>query len=55
MNRSNHSPSLMASNFTALSPTDLKFLALKDLNLVLIVSKVQEAGSILKVGFALSK
>ena len=29
---SNHSQSLMASNFAALLPTDLKFSALKDLN-----------------------
>ena len=52
---SNHSQSLMASNFAALSPTDPKFSALKDLNPFSTVSKVQEAGSILKVGFALSK
>ena len=51
---SNHSQSLMASNFAALSPADTKFLALKDLNPFSTVSKVQEAGSILKVGFALS-
>jgi len=45
----------MASNFAALSPTDPKFSALKDLNSFSIVSKLQEAGSILKVDFALSK
>ena len=52
---SNHSQSLMASNFAALSSTDPKFLALKDLNPFSAVFKVQEAGSILKVAFALSK
>ena len=51
----NHSQSLMASNFAALSPTDPKFSALKNLNPFSTVFKVQEAGSILKVGFALSK
>ena len=45
----------MASNFAALSPTDPKFSALKDLNPFSTVSKAQEAGSILKVVFALSK
>ena len=45
----------MASNFAALSPTDPKLSALKDLNPFSTVSKVQEAGRILKVGFALSK
>ena len=48
-------PTLTDSNFAALSPTDPKFSALKDLITFLTVSKVQEAGSILKVGFALSK
>ena len=52
---SNHSQSLMASNFAALLPTDLKFSALKDLILFKTVSKVQEASSILRVGFTLSK
>ena len=47
-------PNLTASNFKALSPTGPKFLALKDLNLFKIVSKFQEASSILRVGFALS-
>ena len=47
-------PTLPASNFVALSSTDPKFSALKDLNTFSTVSKVQEAGSILKVGFALS-
>ena len=51
----NHSQSLMAGNFAALWPTDSKFSALKDLNLFQTVSKVQEASSILRVGFALSK
>ena len=53
--RSNHFQSLTASNFEALWPIDLKFLAFKDLFSFSIVSKVQEAGSILKVVFALSK
>ena len=44
-----HSQSLMASNFAALSPTDPKFSALKDLNPFSTLSKGQEAGSILKV------
>ena len=52
---SNHSQSLMAGNFAALWPTDLKFSALKDLIPFSIVSKVQDASSILKVVFALSK
>ena len=49
--RSNHSLSLMAGNFAALWPTDSKFLATKDLNLL----KNQVASSILKVVFAFSK
>ena len=53
--RSNHFQSLTASNFEALWPIDLKFSAFKDLFPFSIVSKVQEAGSILKVVFALSK
>ena len=52
---SNHSQSLMAGNFAALWPTDPKFSALKDLNPFKTVSKVQEASSILRVVFALSK
>ena len=52
---SNHSQSLMASNFAALSPTDSKFSALKDLNSSLTVSKVEEASRILRLGFTLSK
>ena len=51
----NHSQSLMASNFAALWSTEPKFSALKDLNLLKTVSKFQEASSILKVGFTLSK
>ena len=47
--------SLTASNFEALWPIDFKFSAFKDLFPFSIVSKVQEAGSILKVVFALSK
>ena len=52
---SNHFQSLTASNFKALWPTDLKFSAFKDLFPFSIVSKAQEAGSILRVNFALSK
>ena len=52
---SNHSQSLIAGNFAALLPTDPKFSAMKDLNPLKIVSKVQEASIILRVGFALSK
>ena len=48
-------PILTASNFAALWSRDLKFSAFKDLNFFSIVLKVQEAGSILRVGFALSK
>ena len=44
----------MASNFAALSPKDTKFSVLKDLNPFSTVSKVEEAGSSLKAGFALS-
>ena len=51
----NHSQSLMAGNFAALWPTDPKFSAIKDLNPFQTVSKVQEASSILRVAFALSK
>ena len=53
--RSNHSESLMANNFAAHWPTDPKFLALKDLNLLKKHTKNQEASSILRVVFALSK
>ena len=52
---SNHSPSLMAGKFAALWPTDPKFLALKDLNLLKKHTKNQEASSILRVVFGLSK
>ena len=52
---SNHSQSLMASNFTTLWSTDSKFLALKNLNPLKTVLKFQEASSVLKMGFALSK
>ena len=48
-------PTLTASNFAALWPTNPKFSALKNLNPFSTVFKVQEAGSILKVGFAFSK
>ena len=53
--RSNHSQSLMASNFATLWPTDSKFLALKNLNPLKTVLKFQEDSSVLKMGFALSK
>ena len=48
-------PTLTASNFAALWPTDPKFLAIKDLNLFKKCIKNQEASSILKVVFAFSK
>ena len=48
-------PTLTASNFAALWPTDSKFSAIKDLNFLKRYTKNQEAGSILKVDFALSK
>ena len=48
-------PTLTASNFEALCSTNPKFSAFKDLTLFETVSKFQEASSILKVGFALSK
>ena len=47
-------PTLMAGNFAAL-PTDPKFLSLKDLNLLKKHTKNQEASSILRVCFSLSK
>ena len=47
-------PNLMASNFAALSSTDPKFLALKDLLFFSQHIEFQDAGSILKVVFALS-
>ena len=52
---SNHSQSLMVANFTALSPKDPKFLAVKDLNPFSTVYKVQEDSRILRMGFDLSK
>ena len=48
-------PTLTASNFAALWPTDPKFSAIKHLNLLKKHIKNQEASSILKVVFALSK
>ena len=48
-------PTLTASNFAALWPTDSKFSTIKDLNLFKRYTKNQKAGSILKVDFALSK
>ena len=52
---SNHSQTLTASNFEAIWLTDFKFIAMKDLNLLKEDTKNKEAGSILKVFFALSK
>ena len=52
---SNHSQSLMAGDFAALWPTDSKFLATKDLNLLKKHTKNQMASSVLEVVFALSK
>ena len=46
---------LTVSNFAALWPNNSKFLAKKDLNLLKRYTKNQEASSILKVDFALSK
>ena len=48
-------PTLTASNFAALWPKDLKFSAFKDLNPFSKCVKFQEATSILRLGFALSK
>ena len=48
-------PTLTASNFAALWPIELKFSALKDLLFFSQCIEFQGAGSILKVGFALSK
>ena len=48
-------PTLMTDIFAALWHTDLKFLSLKDLNLLKKHTKNQEASSILRVVFALSK
>ena len=44
--------SLMAGKFAALWSLDPKFSALKDLNPFKTMYKIQEASSILKVGFA---
>ena len=48
-------PTLIVSNFEALQSTDPKFLSFKDLNLLKKHIKNQEASSILRVVFALSK
>ena len=53
--RSNHSESLMAGNFADHWPTDPKFSAFKHLNLLKKHTKNQEASSILRVVFTLSK
>ena len=45
----------MAGNFTALQPREFKFLATKDQNLFKKYTKNQEASSILRVVFAISK
>ena len=47
-------PTLTASNFNALWPTDPIFTVKKDLNLFKKCTKYQEAGSILNVNFSLS-
>ena len=52
---SNHSKNLTASNFEAFRPTDFISTAIKDLNLLKKHIKNQEAGSIFKVFFALSR
>ena len=48
-------PTLTTGNFEAIWPKDLKISAIKDLNRLKKCAKYQEASSILKVGFALSK
>ena len=48
-------PNLTASNFNALWPTEPNFLALKDLYLFYVVSKVQETSMIIRMGFSISK
>ena len=48
-------PTLTASNFAALSSTDLKFLELKVLKRLSKYVKFQDPSSILRVGFAWSK
>ena len=48
------SPTLTASNFAALWPTDRKFSASKDLNIFWKCLKFQDAGSILIINFAQS-
>ena len=48
-------PTLTAGNFEALSPTDPKFLALKDLNLFKKhIPKIKRLATIIGLGFALS-
>ena len=49
---SNRFQNLMAGNFAAFQPTDLKFSALKDLHFYKTVSKLQEASSILRASFS---
>ena len=48
-------PTLTTGIFEAIWPKDLKMLAIKDLNRFKKYVKYQEASSILKVDFALSK
>ena len=48
-------PTLNTGNFRAIWPKDFKISAIKDLNRLKKYVKYQEASSILKVGFALSK
>ena len=48
-------PNLKTGNFEAILPKDLKFSAIKDLSHLKKCAKYQEASSILRVCFALSK
>ena len=48
-------PTLIASNFTALSSTNPIFTALKDLNLLQKYDENQKASNNFRIGFALSK
>ena len=48
-------PTLTASNFAALWPTDPKFLALKDLNLLKKDTRYQKTSDNFRLGFAMSK
>ena len=48
-------PTLKTGNFEAIWSKDLKFLAIRDLNRLKKYVKYQEASSILRMSFALSK